>query len=86
MSKYLAATFGLAAMLIASPALAERSALESASVKAASDCVAAAALNKPQQCALRRCDPASAKGMAQARGELEKSSIKAATETKCVNF
>jgi hypothetical protein len=32
-------------MLIASPALAERSALESASVKAASDCVAAAALN-----------------------------------------
>ena len=36
-------TRGLAAMLIASPALAkERSALESASVKAASDCVAAA--------------------------------------------
>jgi hypothetical protein len=45
MSKYLPATLGIAAMLIASTALAkERSALESASVKAATDCVAAAAL------------------------------------------
>ena len=40
MSKYLRATLGIAAMLIASTALArERSALESSSVKAASDCV-----------------------------------------------
>jgi hypothetical protein len=40
MSKYLRATLGIAAMLTASTALArERSALESSSVKAASDCV-----------------------------------------------
>jgi hypothetical protein len=48
MSKYLPATLGVAVLLIASTALAkERSALESASVKAATDCVAAAALDNP---------------------------------------
>jgi hypothetical protein len=47
MSKYLPATLGIAVMLIASTAAVakERSALESASVKAATDCVAAAAVN-----------------------------------------
>jgi hypothetical protein len=46
MSNYLPATLGIAAMLIASTALAkERSVLESASIKAATDCVAAAAAN-----------------------------------------
>jgi hypothetical protein len=55
MSKYLAATLGIAAVLIASTALAkERSALESASVKAATDCVAAAALNNPNITTLYR--------------------------------
>jgi hypothetical protein len=55
MSKYLPATLGIAAMLIASTALAkERSALEAASVKAASDCVAAAALNNPNITTLYR--------------------------------
>ena len=55
MSKYLPATLGLAAMLIASPALAkERSALETASVKAATDCVAAAAVNNPNITTLYR--------------------------------
>jgi uncharacterized protein YgiM (DUF1202 family) len=46
MAKYLPATLAIAGMLIASSALAkERSALESANVKAATDCIAAAALN-----------------------------------------
>jgi hypothetical protein len=55
MSKYLPATLGIAAMLMASTALArERSALESSSVKAASDCVAAAALNNPNITTLYR--------------------------------
>jgi hypothetical protein len=55
MTKYLPATLGIAAVLIASSALAkERSALESASVKAASDCVAAAALNNPNITTLYR--------------------------------
>ena len=48
MSKYLPTAFGIAVLLIASTALAkERTALESSSVKAATDCVAAAALNDP---------------------------------------
>jgi hypothetical protein len=48
MYKYLPSALGIAAMLIASTAFAkDRSALESASVKAATDCVAAAALNNP---------------------------------------
>ena len=48
MSKYLPATLGIAAMLIASTALArERSALESSSVKAASELRPAAALYNP---------------------------------------
>jgi hypothetical protein len=55
MIKYLPATLGIAAVLIASSALAkERSALESASVKAASDCVAAGALNNPNITTLYR--------------------------------
>jgi hypothetical protein len=55
MSKYLPATLGIAVMLIASTALAkERSALESASVKAATDCVAATALNNPNITTLYR--------------------------------
>jgi hypothetical protein len=55
MLRYLPATLGIAAMFIASTALArERSALESASVKAASDCVAAAALNNPNITTLYR--------------------------------
>jgi hypothetical protein len=46
MPKYLAAAFGIAALLIASTALAkERSELEKLTIKAATDCVAAAALN-----------------------------------------
>ena len=57
MSKYLPATLGLAAMLLASTALAkERSALESASVKAATDCVATAALKDPNITTLYRED------------------------------
>jgi hypothetical protein len=48
MSRYLTTAFGIAVLLIASTGLAkERTALESASVKAAMDCVAAAALNDP---------------------------------------
>jgi hypothetical protein len=48
MSRYLPAAIGIAVTLVATTALAkERSALESASVKAATDCVAAAALNNP---------------------------------------
>jgi hypothetical protein len=57
MSKYLPATLGIAAMLLASTALAkERSALESASVKAATDCVATAALKDPNITTLYRED------------------------------
>jgi hypothetical protein len=57
MSKYLPATLGIAVTLIASTALAkERSALESASVKAATDCVAAAALNNSNITTLYRED------------------------------
>ena len=48
MSRFLPATVGLAAMLIASTALAiERSELEKSTIKAATDCVAAAALKDP---------------------------------------
>jgi hypothetical protein len=56
MSKYLPATLGIAVMLIASTAALakERSALESASVKAATDCVAAAAVNNPNITTLYR--------------------------------
>jgi hypothetical protein len=55
MSKYLPATLGIAAMLIASTALAkERSVLESASIKAATDCIAAAAANNPNITTLYR--------------------------------
>jgi hypothetical protein len=57
MSKYLPATLGVAVLLIASTALAkERSALESASVKAATDCVATAALKDPSITTLYRED------------------------------
>src|SRR4249919_293622 len=46
MSKYLPASLGIAAMLLASTSLAQgRSELEKSSIKAATDCVAAAALN-----------------------------------------
>jgi uncharacterized protein YgiM (DUF1202 family) len=55
MSTYLPATLGIAVMLIASTAVAkERSALESASVKAATDCIAAVALNNPKITTLYR--------------------------------
>src|SRR5215510_8480702 len=55
MHRYVPATLGIAAVLMASTALAkERSALESASVKAASDCVAAAALKDPNIVTLYR--------------------------------
>jgi hypothetical protein len=55
MSKYLPVTLGIAVMLIASTAVAkERSALESASVKAATDCIAAVALNNPKITTLYR--------------------------------
>ena len=55
MSKYLPATLGIAAILLASSALAvERSELEKSSVKAASDCVAQAALNNPNIATLYR--------------------------------
>jgi hypothetical protein len=55
MSKYLPATLGIAVMLTASTAVAkERSALESASVKAATDCIAAVALNNPKITTLYR--------------------------------
>jgi hypothetical protein len=55
MSKYLPATLGIAAMLIASTSLAQgRSELEISSIKAASDCVAAAALNNPNITTLYR--------------------------------
>lgn len=49
MRKYLPVAIGIAAMLLAGPVLAKkRSPLEAATVKAASDCVAAAALNNPK--------------------------------------
>jgi hypothetical protein len=55
MSKYVSATLGIGVMLMASTAPATaRSALESASVKAATDCVAAAALNNPEITTLYR--------------------------------
>jgi hypothetical protein len=56
MSKYLPATLGIAVVLIASTAAVakERSALETASVKAATDCVAAAAVNNPNITTLYR--------------------------------
>jgi hypothetical protein len=47
MRKYLPLTIGIAGMLLAGPALA-RNSLEMATVKAASDCVTAAALNNPK--------------------------------------
>jgi len=49
MREYLPVAIGIAAMLLAGPVLAKkRSPLEAATVKAASDCVAAAALNNPK--------------------------------------
>jgi len=49
MRKYLPVVVGIAAILLASPALAKkRSALETTSIKAVTDCVAAAALNNPK--------------------------------------
>src|ERR1700738_611771 len=48
MSNFLSATLAIAAMLIASTAMAtERSELEKSSIKATTDCVPAAALNNP---------------------------------------
>jgi hypothetical protein len=48
MSKYLPAVFGISVLLIAPIAFAkERSELEKSTIKAATDCVAAAALNNP---------------------------------------
>jgi hypothetical protein len=55
MSNFLPATLGIAVALIASTALAtERSELEKSSIKAATDCVAAAALNNPNITKLHR--------------------------------
>ena len=55
MWKYLPATLGLAVILVGSTALAKpRSELEIASIKAASDCIAAAALNNPNITTLYR--------------------------------
>jgi hypothetical protein len=49
MTRYFPAALGITAMLLASTASATaRSALESASVKAATDCVAEAALNNSE--------------------------------------
>jgi uncharacterized protein YgiM (DUF1202 family) len=57
MSSYLPAALGIAVLLIASTALAkERTALESASVKAATDCVTTAALKDPNITTLYRED------------------------------
>src|ERR1700738_2974885 len=57
MSKYLTATLGIAAMLLASTSLAQaRSELEKSSIKAATDCVAAAALKNPNITTLYRED------------------------------
>src|SRR5436190_23213105 len=55
MSKYPPAVLAIVLMFTTSTALAkERSALESASIKAASDCVAATALNHPKITTLYR--------------------------------
>src|SRR6202022_99559 len=55
MSKYLPATLGIAAMLLASTSLAQgRNELETSSIKAATDCVAQAALNNPNIITLYR--------------------------------
>ena len=55
MSKYLASALGVAAILFASTAIAvERSELEKSSIKAATDCVAAAVLNNPNIVTLYR--------------------------------
>jgi hypothetical protein len=55
MTKCLPATLGIAAILIASTSLAQaRSELEKSSIKAATDCVAAAALNNPKITTLYR--------------------------------
>jgi hypothetical protein len=57
MSKFLPATFGIAAMLIASTSLAQaRSEVEKSTIKAATDCVAAAALNNSNITTLYRED------------------------------
>jgi len=57
MPKYMPATLAIAAMLIASTAMAtERSELEKSTVKAATDCVAAAALKDPNITTLYRED------------------------------
>jgi hypothetical protein len=57
MSKYLPATLGIVAMLLASTSLAQgRSELEKSSIKAATDCVAAAALKNPNITTLYRED------------------------------
>jgi hypothetical protein len=55
MSKYLPATLGIAAMLIASTSLAQaRGELEKSSIKAATDCVTAAAVKNPNITTLYR--------------------------------
>jgi hypothetical protein len=55
MSKYLPASLGVAAFFVASTALAiERSGLEKSSIKAATDCVAQAALKNPDIITLHR--------------------------------
>jgi hypothetical protein len=57
MSKYLPAALGIAVTLIASTSLAQgRSELEKSSIKAATDCVAKAALNNPTITKLYRED------------------------------
>ena len=56
MSKYLPATLGMAAILLASTALAKERRLEKSSIKAATDCVAKAALNNPNITKLYRED------------------------------
>src|ERR1700738_4008869 len=57
MSKYLPATLGIAAMLLASTSWAQgRGELEKSSIKAATDCVAAAALKNPNITTLYRED------------------------------
>jgi hypothetical protein len=57
MSKYLPATLGIAAIFIASTAIAaERGELEKSGIKAATDCVAAAALKEPNITTLYRED------------------------------
>jgi hypothetical protein len=57
MSKYLPATLGIAAILLASTSLAQgRNELEKSSIKGATDCVAKAALNNPNITKLYRED------------------------------